>query len=167
MILGREYYEHFSKSRYYGFYLTLTAFVLMVTGLIPFEVILIPSVAAAPSRWRKIAVCGVLGCALGAVVLAGLFQSYGRPLTEFFFPQLHASRGWIQAEGWIANYGFFALTGIAALPVAQLPAIAVCGLMRMNLLQIGIAFLLGKSLKYGLISYGVAKAEIKLHGLRK
>lgn len=167
MVLGREYYEHFSKTRYYGVFLALIAFVLMVTGLIPFEVVLIPCVAAAPERWRKIAVRGVIGSALGAMLLAALFQVYGRSLMEHFFPMIQSSKGWLQAESWIDNSGVFALTGIAALPIAQLPAIAFCGLMKMNLFEVCIALLVGKSVKYGAIAYATSKGELKLRSLRK
>ena len=166
MILAKEYYEHFSRSRYYGAILVFIAFSLMVTGLIPLEIVLLPCIATDPNHWKKIASYCVLGSSLGALILAALFTVYGRAFVEHFFPLLPSSRQFLQMEQWIDNVGVFALAGIAALPIAQLPAIAFCGLMKMNLGQIFVSFLIGKSAKYGLIAYGASRAELKIQRFR-
>src|SRR5579883_2009282 len=107
MVLAREYYQHFSSSRYYLLFLFGAAFTFMVTGLIPFEVILIPAVVATPLRSRKLVMAGVLGSSVGAMALAWAFRVYGRYLMLYFFPGLGHSENWLQTEEWISSYGFF------------------------------------------------------------
>ena len=163
MFLSREYHAHISESRFYPFLIALSAFGLMISALVPFEVVLIPAVAAnPPKRAKKIWIAGVVGSALGATALAALFQYFGWPLVDRLIPTLAASRGWVIAQNWVLSYGALALVAIAALPIAQAPALVVVGLLQMPLPVVLVAFLFGKSAKYAVISALVLRSEARI-----
>jgi len=159
MIFSREYYERFSESRFYPVVLGVSAFFLMLSGLVPFEVVLIPAVAASPSKWKRISAAATLGSATGAVVLAFAFRSLGRAGLDHLFPTLGASHGWSVAQDWMAQYGVWPIVVFAALPIAQAPILAVAGLLQVSEIAILAAFLCGKSLKYSIIAYTVVRGE--------
>lgn len=162
MFLQREYHLRFQNSKYYNLTLFLLAFGLMISCLIPFEVVLIPAVASRPNNWRKICSVAVVGSALGAAALSAVFQYFGLPMMENLFPGFTASHGWTMTASWLQSYGAWAMALIAALPVAQGPALAVAGFFKIPWYLIFVAFLLGKSIKYSIISFLVAKGESKM-----
>lgn len=159
MLLGREYHLRFQGSRFYHPALSIAAFFLMISCLIPFETVLVPAVASNPKDWRKICAASVIGSALGAAALAALFEHLGLPLMQHLFQDFETTKGWVTASQWLDAYGPWAMTLIAALPIAQGPALAVAGLFKIPAYQILIAFLIGKSAKYSLISFLVARGE--------
>ena len=163
--MEKSYYRHLSRSRLYVPALGFSAFFLMISGMIPFEVVLIPAIAASPKQAKSICLSVVLGSACGAITLAALTQKLGRPFISELFPHLTLTRGWIRAEEWIEHYGFFSLIATAALPIAQAPALILSGLLKIASWEVGLAFMIGKSLKYGTISYLTIRGEnrIKAH----
>ena len=134
MILNREYHLHLSLSRFYPLILGAMAFALMISALIPFEVVLIPAIAASPEKWKRHCFASVIGSAIGATALAAIFLYFGWPLITHLFPDLVESRGWLWPRDWIMNYGAIALMILAALPIAQAPALILAGLFHVPLL---------------------------------
>ena len=161
MIFSREYHSRFADSRFYPLALGVGAFFLMLSGLVPFEVVLIPAVASSPRRWKMLCLAATLGSAIGAAALAFFFQWLGWPILDHLFPSLGVSRGWITAQNWMDGYGAWALIAISALPIAQAPAIAVAGLLQVSVFKVLLAFLCGKTLKYTLISILVTRSEAR------
>lgn len=165
MIFSREYHQRFSRSRFYPVVIGVSAFFLMVSGLVPFEVVLIPAVASTPKRWKRVCIAAVIGSSVGAMALSFIFQTAGWPLLDRLFPALGTSRGWMTAQNWMGQYGAWALIPIAALPIAQAPALAVAGLLQVPDFGVLTAFLCGKSIKYSVISVLVSRGE--LHFMKK
>ncbi len=159
MLLGSEYHLRFKESRFYHSFLMVTGFFLMISCLIPYETVLVPAVASNPKDWRKICAASVIGSALGAAALAAMFEHLGLPLMQHLFQDFERSKGWVMTAQWLGAYGPWAMAVIAALPIAQGPALAVAGLFKIPAYVILIAFLAGKSLKYSLISFLVARGE--------
>ena len=162
MFLTREYHLHLEGTRFYSVLIGMSAFFLMLSALVPFEVVLIPAVAATPRRWRRVWLAGFIGSALGATALAALFQYFGWPLIDRLIPSLATSAGWLVAQRWMVNYGVLALVAIATLPIAQAPVLVLCGLLKTPLVYVVLAFLAGKAMKYAVISLLVVRSETRL-----
>jgi membrane protein YqaA with SNARE-associated domain len=159
MLFSREYHLRFKDSRFYHLILAATAVFLMLTALVPFEAVLLPAVASNPKDWRKITAASVIGSAVGAALLSGVFQYLGLPIVQHLFPDIEQSRAWFTAAQWIGLYGGWAMGLIAALPIAQGPALAVAGLFQIQPWVILLAFLPGKAIRYSIEAFLVAKGE--------
>jgi len=166
MLLERVHYEKLSESRFFPLFLGVGSFVLMVTGFVPFEVVLIPSVTVDPSRWRRTVLWSVLGSSIGAACLAMIVRFWGWPIIEQLFPNMGTTASWARAQDWISHYGGFALILVAALPISQAPALILSGLLQIGFTHVLGAFLVGKTVKYALIARGVMKIEDKVRAKR-
>ena len=156
-------YTRFSGSRYYPLILAITAFCLMIFGLLPCEVVLIPAIVSAPTRWKKFVVGAALGSAVGAAALASITFYFGLPLIHSIFPALETSKSWLLTYNWISHYGAAALIFIAIIPIAQTPSIAIAGLFDVPFATVLAAFLVGKLIKYTIVAYITIQTKIRLN----
>lgn len=142
------------RSRSYPFLVGLLAAVSAATGLYPFGPILAAAIVIAPRRWRAIYLASCVGATLGALAFAGSVELYGLPVIKSMFPGIEQSSDWLRYTHWIARYGWIALLIFAALPLTQMPVLLLSALSHISLVQIAIAILIGKLIKYGI--YGIA-----------
>ncbi len=136
----------------------IIAFGATVTMSIPLVPVVSAMVALKPSRWIAIVVCAVLGSATGAALLAYVIETLSLPWLNERIPELMNSRHWQHLVDWVARYGWWALAGIAASPMAQTPALALAGMLGMPLWLVFLAVALGKTVKYTAVGCAIRLA---------
>lgn len=134
------------------------AFVATLSLTIPTVPVLTALIAMDRARWRTITVWAVLGSASGGALFTHLLGHFGTKFLEAQMPQLVASSHWQHTVAWVARYGMITLVAIAALPVAQSPALALAAILQMPWYHVFGALLIGKGMKYGLMAAVTAGA---------
>jgi membrane protein YqaA with SNARE-associated domain len=141
----------------YVAFVALVAFLFTVTLSVPFGSVLAVAVLLAPRRWRSLTVCSSVGSSLGAVVVYLAVHHLGWQQFLIAYPDIAASKGWQAATRWVSQYGAYALFVFAALPIPQSPALIFASMVRLPVLEIWLAILAGKLLKYGIYAALVAR----------
>lgn len=138
---------HYVGKPWYPFLVGVLAALDQFILIIPTDGILISSSLASKKKWWIIALATTIGSTLAAILLAFLVQEYGHDFVEWVSPGAHHSSMWENATQWIDRHGIWALFGIAALPVFQLPGVCIAGLAELPLTEITIAVFFGRLLK--------------------
>ncbi len=128
------------------------AFVATLSLTIPVVPVLTALVVMNRARWRAITFWAVLGSASGGALFTHLLGHFGAAFLQARMPQLVASSHWQHTVDWVATYGMVTLAAIAALPVAQSPALVLAAILGMPWYHVFGALLIGKALKYGLMA---------------
>jgi membrane protein YqaA with SNARE-associated domain len=128
------------------------AFGLTLSMTVPVTSALVPAVLLAPRRWRGIVILSSLGSAIGATVLVIAFHHLGWAQIYAAFPEFARSARWQEVARWTAGYGVLALFAVAALPLPQTPALALCAISRLPEAEVMIAILVGKLIKYAVVA---------------
>jgi membrane protein DedA with SNARE-associated domain len=115
------------------------AFAATVTMSIPLAPVVSAMVALKPTRWIAIVSFAVLGSATGAALLTYVIETLSLPWLNEKMPELMNSRHWLHLVDWVSRYGWWALAGIAASPIAQTPALALAGMLGMPLWLVFLA----------------------------
>ncbi len=132
--------------------MALYGFVGTIVEIIPVTWVLSIFVALNPKHWKRFVAASVFGASVGAILMTWVFHRWGLVWIVEYYPNLINSSGWQSAEVWVAQYGVFVLTVVAASPLALTPALAACGLMKMPLGFAGLAVLVGKLVKYSFVA---------------
>ena len=152
-----------TTSRPYPAVVAAVAFGLTVSMSMPFAPVLIFAVLLNRARWRSIAIHCSLGSAAGALVLYLVFHHLGWAAVTAYYPDLTRSTAWIQATTWLSAYGTPALFFIAASPLPQSPALIFAAIYRLPVIDVFLALLVGKLIKYGAYAWLVSKFPAKFH----
>ena len=115
---------------------------------VPFASLLVVAVLLAPRRWMPIAVWSSLGAALGGGLLYLAFHHLGWARLFDTYPDVVRSRAWVDATGWLTNFGVASLMLIAALPLPLTPALMFAAVSRLPMAEVLLALWLGKLVKY-------------------
>ncbi len=155
LILIQRVLDRFSASRSYPFVIGLMALGATLSMAIPVTSILLFAVLAKPQQWRRIWLWSCLGSALGGSLLVLVFHhlAWGQIYTAF--PKFETSVSWLRVTRWVLDYGLIALTWITALPLPQTPALIMCGVTRLPVEGVFTAVLIGKLVKYGVVTWVV------------
>jgi membrane protein YqaA with SNARE-associated domain len=121
--------------------------------VIPIEWLLIPGVLVRPKRWLSSALWVTTGCALGALLLAGVAENYGPDLLTQWAPSVVHSKGWVQATGFLDEHGALSVFLIAVSPFPQQPIVALAGLAKISLPKVFLAVWMGRAIKYCLVAW--------------
>lgn len=133
--------------------LTLAATVTMTLPLVP---VVCALVALRPLRWRAIVFWTVMGSATGAVLLTFAFGSLSLAWLDAKMPELMNSAHWKHLTVLGGRHGWWALATVAALPVAETPALVLAAMLGMPLQVVFVAVALGKTCKYALVARATA-----------
>lgn len=132
----------------------LDLFILVV----PTDGLLISYVMLRPKQWIRAFILLALGCAIGSWLLAFLIQSGAQ---WFHYENLTHSVGretWEWVDQLVDNHGAWALALLALMPLPQFPGIVVAALAEMSLGTIFFSVLLGRLVKFVVLSYGASHA---------
>jgi membrane protein YqaA with SNARE-associated domain len=129
----------------------LLALGLTLSMTVPVTSALVPAVLLGPRRWRGIVILSSAGSAIGATVLVIAFHHLGWQQIYAAFPEFAHSARWQHVAHWTAAYGVFALFAVAALPLPQTPALILCAISRLPEVEVMLAILAGKLIKYGVV----------------
>ena len=124
---------------------------------VPVVPLLIALVALNPRRWRAIVLWAVLGSATAGALFTHLIGHFAMAWIDERLPQLVASKHWHYLVSWVSSYGFISLTGIAASPFAQTPALILAALLGLPWPMVFGALLLGNGLKYAIVGSVTAR----------
>ena len=81
------------------------AFAATATTLVPVELLIVTTVLMTPRRWLALGVFAAIGSTLAASALYYAFHHLGWGLLLSAYPDLAKSKAWIDATGWLSNYG--------------------------------------------------------------
>ncbi|HZP92881.1 MAG TPA: hypothetical protein VFB20_08375 [Burkholderiales bacterium] len=132
------------------------SFLATVSMTVPATSVLVPGVLLAPRRWRSTALLASVGCALGATLLVAVFHHLGVHALQAQFPGMAESAEWRRLEDWSARFGILSVLIASALPMPQTPALLFCAIADVPDLQVLLAVLGGKLVKYGALGALVA-----------
>src|SRR5581483_7712786 len=92
------------------------------------------------------------GSASGGALFTHLLGHFGAAFLQTRMPQVVASSHWQHTIEWVARYGMVTLAAIAALPLAQSPALVLAAILQMPWYHVFGALLIGKAVRYGLMA---------------
>lgn len=156
--------QRVASSRTYPFAVGGIAFLFTVSMTIPFATILIGAVLVRRDRWIEIVFLASLGSSTGGVMLYSVFHYLGWEQITSLYPSLADSRAWSDATKWVSAYGTWALLVFAASPFPQMPALIFTAVTRLPVLEVFLALLVGKLLKY--MVYGWVSARFPSLAIR-
>lgn len=146
-----------THSPWYALVVAFLAFASAVSMLVPFTLILLPAVLLKPRVWQRLWLTCSAGSACGATLLVLLFHHLGWAQLYAHYPQLQDSASWQQIMHWMEIYGVPALALVAALPVAQTPALIFCSITAQPIAAVLLALFAGKIVKYGVVAFCTAR----------
>jgi membrane protein YqaA with SNARE-associated domain len=138
-------------------------YVLFVVPLAPLTV---GAAAAAPKRWWKMALAIVFGSFVGSMIFFLLISHFGTSFLDSVSPHMREGAFWLKMEGWVGQYGIWALLFVSFAPTVDHPIIAVAAITKMPTVEVAVALLIGKTLKYFLYSWLGAYAPETLKKLK-
>ncbi len=125
--------------------------------IVPVTSMLLPAVRLAPRRWRAVVCARAIGSALGATLLTVVFYHLGWVQLYAALPSLEQSARWVEAMNWTQQYGVAAPFAVAALPTPQTPALILCANSNLPAVEVLLAILADKLVKYGLLGFLAVK----------
>lgn len=143
-------------SPWYGPLVGLLSLLATLSMSVPTTAVLIPAVMLSSPRWRQTFIYAAMGSGIGGGLISAAFQAWQWDDVYRSYPEFAHADAWRQVLAWMHDYGLYALTAIAALPLPQTPALIFCGITRVSLPGIFLAMFLGKLLKYGLLAWMAA-----------
>ena len=142
-------FQHYADRWWYLPLMCWLIFLDLFLLVFPSEWILVKTVLLRPSRWLITTFALIMSSAVGAVCLAALTQQLGPSFLIHIFgePLLHSST-WLKIHDTIDRHGMLGLFLMAIGPLPQQPAVALCGLAKMNPLKVFLGVFLGRLPKY-------------------
>jgi membrane protein YqaA with SNARE-associated domain len=160
------YLEQFSGRWWYdpllGFLAAADAYIFVISV----EAFLLPAVAVRPKKWAVASLWATIGSAIGATSFAYLASRYGESIVAHFIPNAFSSKAWIDSSKYIVEHGFLGLGFISLGPLPQHVAVAVAGLAHMKTLEVFLAVLVGRGIKYFFLSWAMAHSPKLLKKLK-
>ena len=156
-----------ASNPWYPYVLGLIAFADYFLFVIPLDAMVVASVVAARRRWFSITMWASFGSTLGAGVFAILIQRFGLIFLQRWAPHLLEDQLAQTITHWLQHYGFWALIGIAMMPIHQHPTVAIAALANISILTIIITMFIGRQLKYCIYTWVATHAKNGLSSLWK
>lgn len=131
------------------------SFAATMTMTMPVEFIVVVGVLASRRAWIWIALWAASGSALAAVGLYFAFHHLGWSLLVKTYPDIALTQAWQQAISFLSRYGAVTIFGVMALPlpVPKLTVLAAAGIYRLPVLDVVLAIVSGKLIKYFSYAY--------------
>lgn len=125
-----------------------------ISAAYPVTAIIVTAVMLAPHQWLRLSLACSTGSALAGAVVVGVAHWLGYNEIHNAFPNLVSEATWDQASNWVAEYGVWAIFGVGASPLPQMPLLIFFGIVDDRILEAFLALLGGKALKYGVVAWG-------------
>ena len=124
-----------------------------LTAAYPVTAVIVTAVIMAPRRWLKLSAACALGSAAAGAVVVGVAHLLGYNEIHHLFPNLISPATWAEASRWIGDYGVWAIFGVGASPLPQMPLLIFFGIVDDRILEAFIALFAGKLIKYTLVAW--------------
>ncbi len=124
-----------------------------ISALYPVTAVIVTAVLMAPRRWLRLSAACSLGSALAGAVVVGVAHILGYNEIHHLFPHLISPQTWAEASRWIGDYGVWAIFGVGASPLPQMPLLIFFGIVDDRILEAFLALFAGKLLKYTVVAW--------------
>jgi membrane protein YqaA with SNARE-associated domain len=124
-----------------------------ISAAYPVTAVIVTAVLLAPHRWLSLSLGCATGSALAGAVIVGVSHMLGYNEIHTLFPNLISTETWNEASHWIDDYGVWAIFGVGASPLPQMPLLIFFGIVDDRILEAFVALLAGKVLKYGIVAW--------------
>ena len=124
-----------------------------LTAAYPVTIIIVTSVMLVPRQWLRLSLGCATGSAIAGAVIVGVSHLLGYNQIHVWFPNLLSDQTWNEASRWIDDYGVWAIFGVGASPLPQMPLLIFYGIVDDRVLEAFLALLGGKILKYGAVAW--------------
>ena len=145
--------ERANKGNHLLGFCTLISFGGTLTAAYPVSAVVITAVMLAARRWLMVSIACSAGSALAGAVIVGISHLLGYNEIHHLFPNLIGPETWAEASQWIGDYGVWAIFGVGASPLPQMPLLIFYGIVDDRVLEAMIALFAGKLIKYTLIAW--------------
>jgi len=132
---------------------TLLSFGGTISAAYPVTAVVVTAVLLAPRRWLSLCLGCATGSALAGAVVVSVAHWLGYNEIHTLFPNLISAETWNEASRWIGDYGVWAIFGVGASPLPQMPLLIFYGIVDDRIIEAFIALLAGKTLKYGAVAW--------------
>lgn len=124
-----------------------------LTATYPVTAVIVTAVMLAPRHWLRLSLGCATGSALAGAIIVGVSHLLGYNQIHTWFPNLLTDQTWHEASRWLDDYGVWAIFGVGASPLPQMPLLIFFGIVDDRILEAFLALLGGKVLKYGIIAW--------------
>ncbi|MCB0405059.1 MAG: hypothetical protein KDD51_09750 [Bdellovibrionales bacterium] len=157
-------FQRYSDRRWYLPLLATVVGLDLFFLVVPSDGLLVSSVMLRPKRWMRICLWVSVGSSLGALALAALVQWDSIWLMDVF-PGLFQSSQWESTNAFIDQHGAWALALFSFSILPQQPAVVISALAGMPLELILASVLVGRFVKYAILSYVASHAPRLIYRL--
>ena len=124
-----------------------------LTAAYPVTAVIVTAVLLSPRRWHVLSLGCALGSALSGALIVGIAHMLGYNEIHHWFPEMTSGELWADASSWIGEYGVWAIFGVGASPLPQMPLLIFFGIVDDRIMEAFLALFGGKVLKYGLVAW--------------
>lgn len=124
-----------------------------ISAAYPVTAVIVTAVMMAPRRWLTLSAACSLGSALAGAVVVGVSHMLGYNEIHHLFPNLISAETWAEASHWIGDYGVWAIFGVGASPLPQMPLLIFIGIVDDRIFEAFVALFAGKLIKYTIIAW--------------
>jgi membrane protein YqaA with SNARE-associated domain len=124
-----------------------------ISAAYPVTAVIVTAVLMAPRRWLSLSAACSLGSAMAGAVIVGVAHLLGYNEIHHLFPNLISPQTWEEASRWINDYGVWAIFGVGASPLPQMPLLIFFGIVDDRILEAFAALFAGKLLKYTVVAW--------------
>ena len=124
-----------------------------ISAAYPVTAVIVTAVMMAPRRWLTLSAACSLGSALAGAVVVGVSHMLGYNEIHHLFPHLISAETWAEASRWIGDYGVWAIFGVGASPLPQMPLLIFFGIVDDRIFESFVALFAGKLIKYTIIAW--------------
>ena len=124
-----------------------------ISAAYPVTAVIVTAVMMAPRRWLTLSAACSLGSALAGAVVMGVSHMLGYNEIHHLFPNLISAETWAEASHGIGDYGVWAIFGVGASPLPQMPLLIFFGIVDDRIFEAFVALFAGKLIKYTIVAW--------------
>lgn len=124
-----------------------------ISAAYPVTAVIVTGTLMAPRRWLSISAASSLGSALAGAIVVWVAHLLGYNEIHHLFPHLISPETWAEASRWIGDYGVWAIFGVGASPLPQMPLLIFFGIVDDRIFEAFLALFLGKLIKYTIVAW--------------
>lgn len=124
-----------------------------ISAAYPVTAVIVTAVLMAPRRWLMLSAACSFGSALAGAVVVGVSHLLGYNEIHHLFPNLISPQTWEEASRWIGDYGVWAIFGVGASPLPQMPLLIFFGIVDDRVFEAFLALFAGKLIKYTVVAW--------------
>jgi membrane protein DedA with SNARE-associated domain len=159
-------------SAWFPFFIAGIVSVDSIIVILPGDVIMALAILSNPGKWKKLAFLTGVGSAIGAFLLYLALRTYGKvPLDHMAAAMESVGAGgppkWDMARSFFKEYGLASLAIGSLIPLFSWPPVVLAGLSSDQWFLVLVYLLVGRQVRYWLLSFGVREGWAMFTTLRQ